>query len=71
MTKIGTANSSLLGLRLPSDNVVVTARSERLRSFRAQEQDRSAGVRVVSTTNPPVNTLVSFTGKAQTDADNH
>jgi len=63
--KIGVAKAKSLGAGVSLENVVVTRSSST--DFWVQEQDRSAGVRVLSTANPPVDTLVAFSGTLAQD----
>ncbi len=55
---IGEVKSKVDGAQVKLKNPVVVTKSDS-GGFWAQEQDRSSGIRVVSSQNPPVNTLVS------------
>lgn len=58
--KVGAAKNRPDGTLVAIPNVVVTKSGPD--SFWVQEQDRSAGIRVVSNANPPANTLVTISG---------
>ena len=64
-SKIGVIKQKSPNTGVSVENVVVTRSSTT--DFWVQEQDRSAGIRVVSTANPAVNTLVSFAGTVAVD----
>ena len=64
-SKIGVAKLKNLGIGVSIENVAVTRSSAT--EFWVQEQDRSAGVRVLSSANPAVNTLVTFAGTLTVD----
>jgi len=64
-SKIGVIKKKAIGIGVSVENVVVTRSSAN--EFWVQEQDRSAGIRVVSTANPAVDTLVSFAGSLAVD----
>jgi len=65
-SKIGKIKQKSVNSNISTENVVVTRSNAN--EFWVQEQDRSAGIRVVSTANPPVNTLVSFSGSVAQDS---
>ncbi len=63
--KIGEAKTKADNAQVALVDVVVTASTAS--EFVVQEQDRSAGIRVISTANPPVNTLVTVSGLMGTE----